>query len=107
MKAARRKHSREPRWRRRAGARPDEIIEAALAAFAEQGFARSRLDDVARRAGVTKGTLYLYFDSKEALFREVVKAKVGASIAMGERFVREFQGSPRELLEAFIQRYWS
>jgi len=96
-----------PRWRRRADARPHEILDAALAVFAEQGFARSRLDDVARRAGVTKGTVYLYFDSKEALFREVVKAKVGHSVTRGEEFVRTFQGPARELLCAFIERYWA
>lgn len=96
-----------PRWRRRADARPGEILDAALATFAERGFARARLDDVARRAGVTKGTLYLYFDSKEALFREVVRANVGQSVTRGEQFARDFQGSARELLCAFIARYWA
>ena len=57
------------RWHRRPEARPDAILDAAWAVFAERGFARAKLDDVARRAGVSKGTLYLYFDSKERLFR--------------------------------------
>src|ERR1700757_1534180 len=61
------------RWRRRKDARPAEILTAALDCFAERGFAATRLDDVARRAGVTKGTLYLYFDSKEELFKAVVR----------------------------------
>src|SRR4051794_33899303 len=63
----------EPRWRRRKDARPTEIVEAALGCFAERGFAATRLDDIARRAGVTKGTLYLYFSSKEELFKAVVR----------------------------------
>ena len=57
-----------PRWRRRAEARPAEILEAALTVFSARGFAAAKLDDVAKEAGVSKGTLYLYFKSKEALF---------------------------------------
>jgi AcrR family transcriptional regulator len=61
------------RWRRRKEARPKEILAAALALFAERGFAARRLDDVALRAGVTKGTLYLYFPNKKELFEAVVR----------------------------------
>jgi len=57
-----------PRWRRRAEARPTEILDAALTVFSARGFAAAKLDDVAKEAGVSKGTLYLYFESKEALF---------------------------------------
>ena len=59
---------RSPRWRRRADARPAEILDAALTVFSARGFAAAKLDDVAKEAGVSKGTLYLYFKSKEALF---------------------------------------
>jgi AcrR family transcriptional regulator len=97
---------RRPRWRRRAAARPEELLDAALEVFAERGFARARLEDVGLRAGVTKGTVYLYFDSKEALFRELVRTKVASSIAAGEQFVRDFQGPTPELLVGFIHRYW-
>jgi len=62
------------RWRRRKEARPGEILDAALDCFAERGFAATRLDDVAARAGVTKGTAYLYFKSKEELFKAVIRA---------------------------------
>jgi AcrR family transcriptional regulator len=55
----------EPKWRRRKEARPGEIVEAALEVFAEKGFAAAKLDDIARRAGISKPTLYLYFDTKE------------------------------------------
>src|SRR6266550_2802235 len=62
-----------PRWQRRAEDRPREICAAALEVFAEKGFAAARLDEIARRAGVSKGTLYLYFKDKEDLFRAVVR----------------------------------
>ena len=68
------------RWQRRKGARPAELLDAALAVFFEKGFAAARLDDIATRAGVSKGTVYLYFDSKEdvfaALVRDIPQAKV-------------------------------
>jgi AcrR family transcriptional regulator len=75
---------RPTRWRRRKLARPGEILGAALACFAERGFAATRLDDVARRAGVTKGTLYLYFANKEELFQAVVRQALVPNIERGE-----------------------
>ncbi len=69
------------RWRRRKQARPSEIGQAALACFAERGFAASSLDEIAARAGVTKGTLYLYFPNKEALFKAVVRQALVPRIA--------------------------
>src|SRR3954451_15242509 len=79
--------SRAPRWRRRKEARPEEILEAALACFAEKGFGPTRLDDVVLRAGIAKGTLYRYFDTKEALFRTVVRLKLVSTISESERAV--------------------
>lgn len=96
-----------PRWQRRPAARPEEILDAAFEVFGEEGFARTKLDDVARRAGVSKGTLYLYFDSKEALFREMVRAKIIPCVVQGEELVRTFEGPPRDLLVAVIRRMWS
>lgn len=63
----------EPKWRRRAADRPKEIIAAALEVFSEHGFTRARLDDIARAAGVSKGALYLYFETKQDLFKAVVQ----------------------------------
>lgn len=77
-------HSRAPRWRRRKEARPAEIISAALDTFAERGFAAATLDEVAARAGVSKGTLYLYFPNKDALFRAMVRETVLPHIATAE-----------------------
>ena len=70
----------EPKWRRRKGARPSEIVEAALEVFAEKGFAAAKLEDVARRAGISKATLYLYFETKEEIFRAVARAAVGSLV---------------------------
>jgi AcrR family transcriptional regulator len=88
----------QPRWQRRPEARREEILEAAQQVFGNSGFARAKLDDVARLAGVSKGTLYLYFDSKETLFREVVRAKIIALLAESEALVDAHVGSCRDLL---------
>ena len=63
----------EPRYQRRKEDRPQEIVDAAFAAFAEKGYAATRIDDVARRAGISKGLTYLYYKTKEDLFKAVVK----------------------------------
>lgn len=70
----------KPRWSRRKDARPAEIIEAALDLFIEQGFSATKLDDIARRAGLAKGTLYRYFDTKQELFRAVVHDTVAGGL---------------------------
>jgi AcrR family transcriptional regulator len=77
------------RWRRRKEARPGEILGAALTCFAEHGFAATRLDDVAHRAGVTKGTLYLYFQNKEELFKAVVSQALVPNLERGEALIGE------------------
>ena len=71
---------------------------------ASAGFARAKLDDVARRAGVSKGTLYLYFDSKEALFREMVRAKVVASLAEAEELGPHATKAPRARCSSILIR---
>jgi len=96
----------KPRWQRRKDARPEEIVNAALEEFVERGFAATRLEDVARRAGVTKGTLYLYFKNKEALFKAVVRQTIVPVIAHGESTAQSFQGSARALLEQLVREYW-
>lgn len=69
-----------PKWRRRKTARPDEIIGAALEEFADRGFAAAKLDDIARRAGISKGSLYLYFATKEDIFRAVARAALARNL---------------------------
>ncbi len=68
--------ARPPRWERRKESRPAELLAAALEIFVERGFAATRLEEVARRAGVSKGTLYLYYESKEELFKAVVRETI-------------------------------
>ena len=96
----------EPRWRRLPEERPKQILDAALAVFADHGLADARLDDIARRAGLSKGTIYLYFPNKEELFREVVRTSVIAFIARAEALF-ELQRDPAQALRDWIRGYWS
>ena len=90
------------RWRRRKEARPDEILAAALASFTERGFAATRLEDVAARAGISKGTLYLYFRSKEELFKAVVRATLVPNLERVEALAASFDGPSALLLERLL-----
>ncbi|MBA3033939.1 MAG: TetR/AcrR family transcriptional regulator [Gammaproteobacteria bacterium] len=92
--------------RRRKEARPGELTAAALDLFVEKGYAATRLDDVAARAGVSKGTLYLYFDGKEALFKAVVREGILPALAEGESLVAGFAGNSEELLRAVVIGIW-
>ncbi|HEX8430685.1 MAG TPA: TetR/AcrR family transcriptional regulator [Longimicrobium sp.] len=94
------------RWRRRAEARPGEILEAAMDMFVERGFAATRMEEIARRAGVTKGTVYLYFPSKEALFKAAVENNILPILEERERLAAEWNGSSADLLAASIRRWW-
>src|SRR5215831_6439670 len=83
----------EPKWRRRREERPAEIVDAALEVFSEKGFAAAKLDDIARRAGIAKATLYLYFETKEQIFRAVARAAV-ASLLEALESSAETSGGP-------------
>jgi AcrR family transcriptional regulator len=87
--------SETKKFRRRAEARPDEVLGAALAVFSEKGFAAARVEDVAKRAGVSKGTVYLYFPSKEALIEGIVKRAVAPIAAQALPDLDKFDGDPR------------
>ena len=91
---------------RRKEARPQELLEAALALFVEKGFAASRAEEVAQRAGVSKGTLYLYYPSKEELFKAVVRHNLSSLIAEGEETASQFEGSSSELLSHLLHTWW-
>jgi len=95
-----------PRWRRRPSERPDEILGAALEVFANQGLAGARVEDIAARAGVSKGTVYLYFPGKEELFREAVRAKVRRTIEELS-LAAPAGGDPLVRLTRFIETYWA
>jgi AcrR family transcriptional regulator len=92
----------KPRTRRKE-ARPQEIVRAALHLFASRGYAATRLDDVAAQAGVSKGTLYLYFANKEALFRAVVTEAVVPNLDAAEQMIAANQGSSADMLRRFVQ----
>jgi len=95
-----------PFRRRRKEARPGEIAAAALELFVEKGFAATRLDDVATRAGVSKGTVYLYFDSKEALFKAAIDAAMMPVVEAAEALANEADRSAAELLRCFVAGWW-
>lgn len=96
----------KPRWERRKDARPQELLAAALDHFVERGFAATRLDDVARAAGVSKGTLYLYFSSKEELFKAVVRESVIPMLGEAEDMLGQFTGTSAELLRLLMTTWW-
>ncbi|HBF50938.1 MAG TPA: TetR family transcriptional regulator [Massilia sp.] len=96
----------KPRWERRKDARPQELLAAAIELFVERGFAATRLEDVARRAGVSKGTLYLYFENKEELFKAVVRTSIVPVIGEAESSVAEFDGHSAELLRKVMLDWW-
>lgn len=96
----------KPRWERRKDARPQELLAAAIDLFVERGYAATRLEDVARRAGVSKGTLYLYFENKEELFKAVVRTSIVPVIGEAESSVAEFDGHSAELLRNVLLAWW-
>jgi AcrR family transcriptional regulator len=92
---------------RRKDARPQELLEAAMTLFVEKGFAATRAEEVAQRAGVSKGTLYLYFPSKNDLFKAVVRAYLIQFIAEGQELVDQFTGSASALLHSLAHAWWT
>ena len=97
----------KPRWERRKDARPQELLAAAIDLFVERGFAATRLEDVARRAGVSKGTLYLYYTNKEELFKAVVRGSIVPFIGEAEESVAEFEGHSADLLRNVMMSWWA
>ena len=89
---------RAKRWRRRSAERPAEIVAAAAELFGERGFERTRMEDVAARAGVTKATVYLYFADKERLFEAVVREAMTPNVERLEALVAAYDGSTPALL---------
>ena len=96
----------EPRWRRLPEERPKQILDAALAVFAERGLAAARLEDIAKLAGVSKGTIYLYFANKEELFRGVVRSTVIEIIERGEEAFEQHR-DPMRALDLWMEGHWS
>ncbi|WP_293679154.1 TetR/AcrR family transcriptional regulator [uncultured Phenylobacterium sp.] len=91
-----------PKFRRRKADRPAEIVGAALAVFAEKGFAAAKLDEIARRAGVSKGAVYLYFETKEDIFRAVVGQAIAPNVATVKAMVAAHPGPLGDLLRGVV-----
>jgi TetR/AcrR family transcriptional regulator len=91
---------------RRKEARPGELLAAALDLFVEKGFAATRAEEVAQRAGVSKGTLFLYFSSKEELFKAVVREFLSGAISDATEDLPKHQGSSSELVRMTMLRSW-
>jgi AcrR family transcriptional regulator len=96
----------ETQSRRRKECRPSELTAAALALFVEKGFSATRLEDVAARAGVSKGTVYLYFASKEELFKAVINEGILPALAEGQSVVAQHDGDTTSLLYAIVHGWW-
>ncbi|VAW69271.1 Transcriptional regulator, AcrR family [hydrothermal vent metagenome] len=94
------------RWKRRKDARPEEILDAALQLFTEKGFSATRMVDVAKAAGISKGTLYLYFENKEEIFRQVVQQRITPIIDKIDALIELFDGSQADLLRQLINNWW-
>lgn len=91
---------------RRKEARPGELLAAALQLFVEKGFAATRAEEVARRAGVSKGTLFLYFSSKEELFKAVVRENISGQFPEWNARFEAHPGSTPDLVRLLLTQWW-
>jgi len=91
---------------RRKAERPQELIDAALAAFVEKGLSATRMEDVAKLAGVSKGTLYLYYPSKEELFKAVVRGTLLPTLAEAKVMIDHWQGNTSDLIRLLLRIWW-
>lgn len=94
------------RRERRKEARPGELLDAALDLFVEKGFAATRSEEVAARAGVSKGTLFLYFPSKEELFKAVVRENLSGRFAEWNEEFETFEGSTADMVRYCMRVWW-
>lgn len=91
---------------RRKDARPGELLAAALDLFVDKGFAATRVEEVATLAGVSKGTLFLYFSSKEELFKAVVREHISGRFAQWSEEIEHFEGNSQEMLRYCLNCWW-
>jgi AcrR family transcriptional regulator len=95
-----------PRQRRK-DARPQELLDAALALFVEKGFAATRSEEIAARAGVAKGTLYRYYPSKDELFKAMVRENLSVHIAESAAQAAQYEGPVAGLMQQMMQAWWA
>ena len=91
---------------RRKQDRPGELLDAALELFVEKGFAATRSEEVAARAGVSKGTLFVYFPTKEELFKAVVRENISGRFQEWEEEFRSFEGSSADMVRYCLKVWW-
>ncbi|KMN81587.1 TetR family transcriptional regulator [Chromobacterium sp. LK11] len=94
------------RWQRKKDARPSEILDAALTLFVEKGFSATKMEDIARAAGVTKGTPYLYFQNKEEIFKAMVRHHLSSRLNAFVELEQQHQGPVGELLQILLLKWW-
>ena len=102
-KPAKRFAKESAHWHRRPEARRAEILDAALAVFAEKGFYAAHMGEIGRRAGISQGTTYLYFTSKEEIFKTLVQESLGPRVLQLAQMVREFEGSTPDLIRLVMR----
>ena len=95
-----------PKRERRKESRPGELLDAALALFVEKGFSATRVEEVAARAGVSKGTLFLYFQSKEDLFKAVVRENIANQFPGWNEEFHTFEGTSADMLRYALVSWW-
>ncbi len=95
-----------PKRARRKEARPGELLDAALDLFVEKGFSATRVEEVAARAGVSKGTLFLYFQSKEDLFKAVVRENIANQFPTWQAEFNTFAGTSADMLRYALSSWW-
>ena len=98
--------TREPRWRRRKDDRPKEIMDAALELFLQKGYAATRLEDIAQKASVTKGTLFIYFANKEDLFNSLILEGIAQMHSFSEISRLDFRASASESILLVVHNWW-
>src|SRR3954470_18233101 len=94
------------RRERRKQARPGELLDAALDLFVEKGFAATRAEEVAARAGVSKGTLFLYFPSKEELFKAVVRENISGRFSEWNKEFETYEGTSADMVRYCFTVWW-
>ncbi len=98
--------SKGPRWQRKKDVRPQEILDAAAELFVEQGYSATKVSQIARKAGVTAGTLYVYYKNKEAILQEVVMNTVNSIFDESDAILEKYDGSAEGLLSILIQKWF-
>ena len=96
-----------PRWQRKKEDRPQEILDAAVELFVQQGFAATKVSQIARKAGVTPGTLYVYYKNKEAILQEVVMKALSPIFYDADSILNNYAGTAKDLVSILIEKWWN